>query len=145
MKKLTFMIATLLAGVLSYAALPMLAPLMAADDEGTTTTEATATWYAAEQGYADGDVPTDIVFSSEDITGTFAKGSGTANPTFAEATATITLNQNNTFSINAAEGATITKVVVYHSSYADGLKASTGTFTDGQDFSDFTNPKYFHT
>lgn len=139
------MIATLLAGVLSYAALPMLAPLMAADDEGTTTTEATATWYAAEQGYADGDVPTDIVFSSEDITGTFAKGSGTANPTFAEATATITLNQNNTFSINAAEGATITKVVVYHSSYADGLKASTGTFTDGQDFSDFTNPKYFHT
>lgn len=43
MKKLTFMIATLLAGVLSYAALPMLAPLMAADDEGTTTTEATAT------------------------------------------------------------------------------------------------------
>ena len=145
MKKLTFMIATLLAGVLSYAALPMLAPLLPADDEGTTTTEATATWYAAEQGYADGDVPTDIVFSSEDITGAFAKGNGTANPTFAEATATITLNQNNTFSINAAEGATITKVVVYHSSYADGLKASTGTFTDGQDFSDFTNPKYFHT
>jgi len=145
MKKLTFMIATLLAGVLSYAALPMLAPLLPADDEGTTTTEATATWYAAEQGYADGDVPTDIVFSSEDITGAFAKGNGTVDPTFNEATATITLNQNNTFSINAAEGATITKVVVYHSSYADGLKASTGTFTDGQDFSDITNPKYFHT
>lgn len=139
------MIATLLAGVLSYAALPMLAPLLPTDDEGTTTTEATATWYAAEQGYADGDVPTDIVFSSEDITGAFAKGNGTVDPTFNEATATITLNQNNTFSINAAEGATITKVVVYHSSYADGLKASTGTFTDGQDFSDITNPKYFHT
>lgn len=59
-------------------------------------------WVAGEQGYTNGQEITTIEFDKY-TTGTLAKNSGKANPTYNEANGAIMLNANNTFTVSSSK------------------------------------------
>ena len=104
--------------LLAFLAIPM-------GMRGQTRTE--VTWNASQQGYSNQQAVTDITFN-DDISGVFAKGTGSTAPAYYTTGTGVRMYGNNTLTITASN-ATMSSIVFTYSQNNKNLVVDNGTYT----------------
>ena len=118
MKKFTKLIA-------AFALLVFMAPTMVG--WGQTRTEVEVTWTASEQGYENATDVTDITID-DNISGTFAKASGTNAPKYYTNGSSVRMYNGNTLAITPGSDAEITEIE-FTLSQSGGFTVSSGEYS----------------
>ena len=118
MKKFTKLIA-------AFALLVFMAPTMVG--RGQTRTEVEVTWTASQQGYENATDVTDITIDGN-ISGTFAKASGTNAPKYYTSGSSVRMYNGNTLAITPGSDAEITEIE-FTLSQSGGFTVSSGEYS----------------